>query len=223
LRIPYDAPGFLLGDFIELAADVSAAILQTVSQGWERAIASADFDLDSGEVALTERLRDGMREALKSLPWSQMFAVLAGMESRSSKAVLIPDGRTDIPIFVIGIFLRRDVHDPHAIVECKRIEGSDTHLCREYVVEGIDRFRTGKYGANHAVGFMVGYLLSGTADESVSGINTYLTRCARESERLQLMEFAAKAFCWASEHSRAAGSSPIALRHTFLGPQKGTA
>jgi len=82
----------------------------------------------SGEVALTERLRDGMRQALKSSPWNQMFVVLAGMESRSSKAVLIPDGRTDIPILMIEIFLRHGVHDPHAIIECKRIAGSDAHL-----------------------------------------------------------------------------------------------
>jgi hypothetical protein len=218
LRIPYDAPA-LLGEFIELAADVSAAILHTVNEGWARVLA-AGVDTTAGEVVLTERLRDGMRDALRASQWPQMFAVLAGMESRSTKLVPIPDGRTDIPIFVIEIYLQRYVHDPHAIIECKRIEGSDPHLCREYVVEGIDRFRTGKYGANHAFGFMIGYLVSGTGNGSAAGINAYLTRTGRQVEHLQVMEFAAKAFCWTSEHSRAAGSSPITLRHTFLGLQK---
>lgn len=215
MRIPYDAPGFV-GEFIELASDVSAAILHTVNEGWTRAL-SDGIDMTAGEVALTERLRDGMRDALKASQWPQMFAVLAGMESRSSKLVPIPDGRTDIPIFVIEIFLQRYVHDPHAIIECKRIEGSDTHLCREYVVEGIDRFRTGKYGANHAVGFMIGYLLSGTGSDSAAGINAYLTRTGRQVEHLQVMEFAAKAFCWTSAHFRTTGGVPIALRHAFLG------
>jgi len=145
-----------------------------------------------------------------------MFVVLAGMESRSSKAVLIPDGRTDIPILMIEIFLRHGVHDPHAIIECKRIAGSDAHLCREYVVEGIDRFRTGKYGADHAVGFMVGYLIAGTAGESAAGVNAHLTRTGREKEHLLSLEFATRAFCWASEHSRANGIGIIKLRHVFL-------
>lgn len=216
MRIPYDAPTSLVGEFIELSADVTAAILVTLNQGWERAITGGEVDKTSGEVALTERLRDGMRQALKSSPWNQMFVVLAGMESRSSKAVLIPDGRTDIPILMIEIFLHHGVHDPHAIIECKRIAGSDAHLCREYVVEGIDRFRTGKYSAGHAVGFMVGYLLAGTAGESAAGVNAHLTRKGREKEHLQSLEFAARAFCWASEHSRANGIGIISLRHVFL-------
>lgn len=111
---------------------------------------------------MTERLRDGMRSELKSKghPWGKTLVVLPGTESRSDGAVVIPDGRTDIPLMLIEVFLRTQEHDPHAIIECKRIIGSDTHLCREYVVEGVDRFRTGKYGQNHAFGFMVGYPLA---------------------------------------------------------------
>lgn len=126
---------------------------------------------------MTERLRDGMRSELKSKghPWGKTLVVLPGTESRSDGAVVIPDGRTDIPLMLIEVFLRTQEHDPHAIIECKRIIGSDTHLCREYVVEGVDRFRTGKYGQNHAFGFMVGYVLSGTAAEAADGVNAYLT------------------------------------------------
>jgi len=145
-----------------------------------------------------------------------MFVVLAGMESRSNKTVLIPDGRTDIPILVIEIFLRQGVHDPHAIIECKRLAGSDAHFCREYVVEGVDRFRTGKYGADHVIDFMVGYLIAGTTVESADGINTFLTRTGREPEHPRTLEFSVGTFCWASAHLRAKGSGIIELRHTFL-------
>lgn len=107
---------------------------------------------------MTERLRDGMRSAVKNASWN--LIILPGTESRSKSSVLLPDGRTDIPLMMIEVFSRTQEHDPHAIIECKRIAGSDTHLCREYVVEGIDRFASGKYGENHAVGFMVGYVLS---------------------------------------------------------------
>ena len=67
---------------------------------------------------MTERLRDGMRIALKNSPWKQIM-VLPGTESRSKSNVMLPDGRTDIPLAFVEIFLRTQEHDPHAIIECK--------------------------------------------------------------------------------------------------------
>lgn len=215
MRIPYDAPATLGKEFIELAPEVTAAILLTLIAGWKHAAASNDVHTDAGEVAITERLRDGMRTTLRSesLPWAKTMIVLPGTESRSSAAV-IPDGRTDISIMLIEIFVRTQEHDPHAIIECKRIAGSDTHLCREYVVEGIDRFRTGKYSHNHAIGFMAGYVISGTRDEAVSGVNAYLSRTSRKPEHLSLAD-ACDALTLISKHVRSP-SSLITLHHVFL-------
>lgn len=219
MRIPYDIPTALGREFIELPADVTAAILLTLIAGWKHATSFIDVNENAGEVAMTERLRDGMRSELKSgrLPWGKMLLVLPGTESRSSSDVLLPDGRTDIPLVWIDIFLRLGEHDPHAIIECKRIAGSDTHLCREYVVEGIDRFRKGKYGENHTVGFMVGYLLAGSGAEAATSVNAYLTRKARKAEHLQLTDVAAKFLSWESQHLRAASVLSIRLHHAFLG------
>lgn len=215
MRIPYDAPAPLGKEFIELAPEVTAAILLTLMTGWKRAVASVDVNANTGEVLITERLRDGMRDALKSenLPWAKTMVVLPGTESRSVSAV-IPDGRTDIPIMLVEIFVRTQEHDPHAVIECKRISGSDTNLCREYVIEGVDRFRTGKYSYNHAIGFMAGYVISGTTDDAVLGVNAYLCRTSRQSEQLGLAD-ACDAPTWISEHTRSS-SSPIVLRHAFL-------
>jgi hypothetical protein len=156
-----------------------------------------------------------MRSTLKSgnLPWAKTMVILPGAESRSAAAV-VPDGRTDIPIMLIEVFVRTQEHDPHAVIECKRIAGSDTHLCREYIVEGVDRFRTGKYGYNHAIGFMTGYVISGTIDEAVSGVNAYLSRTSRQSEHLTLAD-ACDVPTWMSAHARSS-SSPIVLHHAFL-------
>ncbi|MBC3468632.1 hypothetical protein HU729_24060 [Pseudomonas sp. RW10S2] len=162
---------------------------------------------------MTERLRDGMRGALKNSSWS--LIVLPGTESRSKSTVVLPDGRTDIPLMMIEVFLRTQEHDPHAIIECKRIAGSDTHLCREYVVEGIDRFASGKYGENHAVGFMAGYVLSGTAGEAAEGVNAYFTRVSRTSDRLEPSDIVDSA-TWHSKHARATPSRPIGLHHALL-------
>lgn len=219
MRIPYEAPATLGREFIELAPEVVAAILLTLVAGWQRACAFNDVNAQAGEVLMTERLRDGMRSELNSKEhrWGKMLVVLPGTESRSNSTVVIPDGRTDIPLMLIEVFLRTQEHDPHAIIECKRIAGSDTHLCREYVVEGIDRFRTGKYGQNHALGFMVGYVLSGTAVEAVDGVNAYLTRVSRKGEHLEPADICEDAPSWESQHARATPSSPVRLHHAFLG------
>ena len=129
MRIPYETPPALGREFIELEPEVVAVILLTLAAGWQRACAAEDVNANAGEVIMTERLRDGMRIALKNSPWKQIM-VLPGTESRSKSNVMLPDGRTDIPLAFVEIFLRTQEHDPHAIIECKRIAGSDTHLCR---------------------------------------------------------------------------------------------
>jgi len=218
LRIPYENPGPLGREFIELAPEVVAAILRTLTAGWRQACEYDDVNAQAGEVPMTERLRDGMRGELKSkkCPWRKTLIVLPGTESRSSRGVLLPDGRTDIPLMLIEVFLRTEEHDPHAIIECKRIAGSDTHLCREYVVEGIDRFASGKYGENHSVGFMVGYVLSGTSEESADGVNAYLTRTSRGVDSLEQTALYLEDPTWTSQHVRPKPLSLINLHHAFL-------
>lgn len=219
MRIPYEVPVSFGKEFIELESEVTAAILRTLAAGWQHAQNYSDLNSQACEVLMTERLRDGMRNELKTKghPWGKMLIVLPGTESRSNNEVVIPDGRTDIPIMLIEVFLSMQVHDPHAIIECKRIAGSDTHLCREYVVQGVDRFRTGKYGINHAVGFMAGYLVSGGGDDAVTGINAYLARTKRNVEFLKSDNICEDAQTWGSLHQRLAPSPPIRMCHVFLG------
>ena len=218
MRIPYDQPASLGSAFVQLTPDVVAAILVTVNDGWQQALAFEDVNVQAGEVTMTERLRDGMRVTLKAKdhPWGKQLIILPGTESRSSPSVILPDGRTDIPVFAVNVFLRTQEHDPHAIIECKRIAGTDTHLCREYVVEGMDRFRLSKYGANHGIGFLVGYVLSGRPEEAVDGVNGYLTRVSRMPEHLSPASLSNNVPSWLSQHARSAPAHPISLHHSFL-------
>ncbi len=217
MKLPLDDSATSGRQFIDLERDIATTILQTIEDGWGLALRSLDVNTDTGEVELTERLRDGMRRALK--PGSPLrdkkMVVLPGTESRSHPDVLVPDGRPDIPIFSIEIFDRFGEHDPHAIIECKRIDGNNTYLCREYVVEGIDRFRKGKYSGNHSTGFMIGYLISGDAKAAVTGINNNLNRTSRSKENLKPSGLVAESWVWTSCHPRD-GASPIKLYHTFL-------
>ena len=159
-----------------------------------------------------------MREVLKAkdADWCKKMTVLPGTESRSSPDLRKPDGRTDIPIFFQEIREELDEHDPHAIVECKRIAGNDADLCRQYVVEGIDRFKTSKYAGNHAVGFMAGYLLSGDASAAAGGINRYLTGQRRQPELLGRSSIPDAPWVRSSRHPRSPLAGPIDLHHAFL-------
>jgi hypothetical protein len=217
--IPYDTPPSIGHQFIALVPEIAAAILLTLKAGWVRALSSPDVHANAEEIPITERLRDGMRAALREEPdlRRRRMIIAPGTESRSRPHLIRPDGRTDIPVYVIKLSVRLGDHDPHAIIECKRVSGDDAHLCREYVVEGIDRFRTGKYGVNHAVGFMVGYLLSGEALRVVARINAFLCRNKRQMEQLtrsDLMPLHPE--IWRSSHSRDVPHPPIELHHVFL-------
>lgn len=217
MKLPLDDSAANGRQFIDLGPDIAATILRTIEAGWLLALGMPGVNTDTREVKLTERLRDGMRQALKSgsLPWGKTMVVLPGTESRSCPEVLMPDGRTDIPIMLVKIFRRFSEHDPHAIIECKRIDGNSTYLCREYVVEGIDRFRTGKYSGNHSNGFMIGYLIAGDEQIAVTGINNYLNHRSRSTENLKPSHLIAESWVWASLHPREE-TSPIEMHHAFL-------
>lgn len=204
---------------IDINAECSDAILQILYAGWDNASTSPAVHPGAGEVEITEQLRAGMRAALKtkSCAWRRKMTILSGMESRSSPSLLRPDGRTDIPIFLTDIREEYDEHDAHAIVECKRVAGNRAGLCREYVVEGIDRFVTGKYGGNHAVGFMAGYVLSGDAKAATACINRHLTRKGRQSEHLGPCSAPGAPWARSSRHARPEPRPPITLHHAFFG------
>lgn len=217
MKLPTDASAAAGQPLIELGNEVAAAILRTVEAGWKFALESPDVSADAGEVAITERLREGMRRALNSgmFRWENQMFVLPGTESRSSPDIPVPDGRTDIPIFVIGTAERFKDHDPHAIIECKRVVGNDRRLCRQYVVAGIDRFQTGKYAGSHSIGFMTGYLIAGDAEFAVGGVNRYLNGKSRSAENLQPSILIAESWVWRSRHQRE-GRSRIELHHALL-------
>ena len=202
---------------LDLGPDLTFVILRTIEAGWDRTCPLPNVDSETDEVEITEHLRDGMRKALKDdrFPWGSELLVLGGTETRSSSDVWRPDGLIDIPIIHINLFQLFHDHDPHAIIECKRIAGSNPALCRLYVLEGIDRFATRKYGRQHQCGFMIGYLIAGNAHDSTSCINRYLVSKGRASEMIASSNVIPK-WTWVSFHNRSISSDSITLHHVFL-------
>ena len=208
--------------FVVLKADNVQNILRVVKGGWAVATKFADMTVEAYEVVLTERLRYGMRQVVNRAAAaddpgdSPRMWILPGTESRSGPDVVVPDGRTDIPILLRHPFS----HEPHAIIECKRVAGSDSSLCRLYVVQGIDRFVSGKYAGNHATGFMVGYVILGTPAGAANGVNGRLKRKDRCAERLEPSPLLCEPWVRESRHLRPSGA-PIRLLHAFLEFERG--
>jgi len=218
VRLPLGQSAAIGRRFIDLGPELTLAVIRTVEAGWPIALARPEVTVHANEVTITECLRDAMRTALvrHRFPWRKTMIIAPGTESRSQPDMTVPDGRTDIPLFLTRVFVRSGEHDPHAILECKRVAAGDATLAREYVVEGIDRFRIGKYAENHRRGFMVGYILAGTPQGVVDGINAYLIGRSRRPETLSSSPIADAQVFWESEHPRTADGRPIAVQHALL-------
>ena len=69
-------------------------------------------------------------------------------------------------------------------IEAKNLKLSDSGLKRRYINTGIDNFLAGgKYF--ECEGFLVGYILEGTVDNCVAGINKLLIKDKREKEIIE--------------------------------------
>lgn len=65
--------------------------------------------------------------------------------------------------------------------EAKRLKEKSSHLKRDYIKEGIDRYVTKKY----PLGCMIAYLLEGQCEKAIEGVNKLLEKDERESEVLK--------------------------------------
>lgn len=77
MKIPFEQPQFLGKAFINLAPEVTIAILKTLETGWQIAKQKSDVAVSAKEIVITDCLRDGMREALKSGPLGKVYDRIA--------------------------------------------------------------------------------------------------------------------------------------------------
>ena len=99
------------------------------------------------------------------------------------------------------------------IIECKRLDGS-CHLNKEYVEQGINRFKTpGKYSSNLGVNGMMGFLVK-PVDVNVTcrDINTLLAG----NECLVPVSLASVNGCYEYESSHPVTSGTVMLLHLWM-------
>ncbi len=151
----------------EISPEIEKAILQLVVDGFERwkigGFKRVGDHEDHYTVCLFACMKDIRRERNMALvpryqhvePSDEM---LEGHEN--------PAHAPHIDMVISWDFL---TDDAYLSIECKRLAPDD--LARLYVVEGIDRFVRGYYGAKAQTGAMVGYVISGTPKAVFERVN----------------------------------------------------
>lgn len=77
--------------------------------------------------------------------------------------------RIDLKVFVGGSF----DSETFLGIECKRVDLS-ADLCREYVRQGMMRFVDGRYATKTRVAAMIGYVIDGSPEDSMTKVNGYV-------------------------------------------------
>ena len=195
--------------------DLIRVIIRLQFEGWSIALRSdPSLNGNQSERYMNGRLFNGMTDVRNSLKLDNIYIVeTPGVRSNADRST--PDGEPDIAIW----FSSFGANDPHALIECKRIDPSQMSrsLRRQYVVSGIDRFISGRYGSGHEVDFMVAYVLSNTERGSMQDINRYLRNVGRVGESLQSnSNFNDLGFVAQSRHIRDVDGGLFRLLHSFL-------
>ncbi|HUU22236.1 MAG TPA: hypothetical protein VM389_06835 [Phycisphaerae bacterium] len=197
-----------------LEVDVIATVLDLLRSGWGAVVASGEVDGTSTEPEIAGRLVREMR-AEKKRRGIPSFRIEEEVGTRSSPDVPKPEGRIDVE--VIYSFDENEYFG----IECKRVSGRRSReLARKYVVEGVARFVTGKYSPGHPWGAMVGFVIDGRTQDSVSLVSGELRQRRKETlwEGACVREerFGAFDHLYRTVHRQAQCSSRISLLHLFL-------
>jgi len=84
-----------------------------------------------------------------------------------------------------------EAEDYQYYVEAKNLKTKDSGLKRRYIKTGIDNFLAGgKY--YNCEGFLVGYVLEGSVENCVEGINKLLEKDKRSNEKIEMISFLSK-------------------------------
>lgn len=202
------------GTPLHIGEDHVVAILVLIRLGWKSAMEHSEVSPQTLEVDLNAYLRQGMCDVVDAngVRFAPHISVFPGTESTKPGEV-VPSGRTDISIILHHLPRR---HDPHTVIECKKVSGAHARHCRRYVVDGIDdRFKSGKYAKNDLVAFMTGFVFAGTIGEAVACINRHLIRKKRGDELLNDSTVGERR-TRTSRHSRCHVEENIELHHAFV-------
>ena len=158
----------------ELSFEIEKAILQLVVDSFERWQMGGFKRFGDYEDHYTIRLVACMKEIRRE---RNMALVPRFQNVEPSEEML--EGHEDparAPRIDMVVSWDLLTDDAFLSIECKRLAPND--LARLYLVEGIDRFVRGYYGAKAKTGAMVGYVISGTPNAVLDRVNTQVEKAS---------------------------------------------
>ena len=190
-------------------------ILRLQFEGWKFGLREfPGLTADRCEPFMNKCLYLGMKSVRDSLSLSNIF-IVEKPTVRAETDTEAPEGEPDVTVF----FSEFRANEPHAVIECKRLDPLETpkQLRGEYVRSGINRFVSGPYGRGHDLDFMIGYVLRGDELTAMKDVNLYLQNvgCQRSLLR-ETSEFGSPGFVAQSDHVRAANGDTFRLLHSYV-------
>ena len=199
----------------ELTPEIEKSVLQLVVDGFKRWQVGGFKRYGDHEDHYTVRLVACMKEIQRE---RNMALVPRYHYVEPSKGML--EGYVDpahAPCIDMVVSWDWYSEDAYFSIECKRLAPDD--LARLYVVEGMDRFVRGYYGAQAQTGAMVGYVISGTSNGVLTRVNTQVVKAKRMDSSHTLKPACPIAWLgtvFSSTHARPSPFQTIRLTHLFF-------
>ena len=214
--IPFDVTDSLGVPRLLSRTDLIRVVLRLQFEGWDRALRQdPELTANQDEPYMNGRLFQGMMYVRNCLGLTNIY-ILETPSIRSDTTRPLPDGEPDMGI----LFSAFGTNDPHALIECKRLDPREAsrQLRGDYVRKGIDRFVKGRYGNAHEIDFMVAYVLRGDEHAAMEDVNSYLRNVRRVGDSLRSNgKFQSIGFVAQSDHIRMADDVGFKLLHSFVG------
>lgn len=213
--IPFEGQKSLGPPRLLSRSDLIRVILRLQFEGWKSALKiDPTLTPDQDEPYMNGRLYQGMVRIRTAMGLTNIF-IMEKPGVRTNPDPALPEGEPDVIVLITEF----GANEPHAIIECKRVDPLENpkQLRGEYVRSGVERFINGLYGPGHDIDFMVAYVLGGGEPAALKDINLYLQNVKRPSDSLQMeTDVNDIGFVAYSDHVRTVDGRHFRLLHSFL-------
>ena len=198
-----------------LLQDIIATVLDITVTAWKEVLRKEEICATSSEPDIAGCLGRAMiieknkRPGIKS-----QLRIEEEVGTRSSPEITRTDGRIDIKI--IYSFDEAEYFG----MECKRVSSKDSRLAKQYILGGMMRFVTGKYGLGHNWGALLAFVIDGNPAESVNLICrqliNYHRRTHMKSNWIIESGFGTYEHLYHTRHQQYSQKSLMTILHFFL-------
>jgi len=199
-----------------LIEDIVATVLDITVAAWPRVCQSERVGPSDKEDDITDRLRwEMVAEKKRRNPRPQV---------RFERETQRDDPEKDYPTGLIDVYVIYSLDETdYFAMECKKINDRHETPVKKYIENGVYRFSSGKYGAGHPYGAMIGYVTGGTPESAAEFVGGKLMGYDERKIRAKAewgwqaeRQFGHFPNLFSTMHGQAGTPNTILLLHLFL-------